>query len=61
MTNMYVNWGNPLSTYAKFSEKLTNTCAYQAVTNVSFSENFANALILWPHFKISNTFLPGFI
>ena len=41
--------GHSLSTYAKFSEKLTflvplirtRTCAYQEVRNVCFSENFA--------------------
>ena len=36
--------GHPLSTYAKFSEKLT----YQGFTNVSFSENFAYVLNGWP-------------
>ena len=45
-----------LSTYAKFSEKLTfltplistHTCAYRGVRNVSFSENFAYVLNGWP-------------
>ena len=45
--------GHPLSTYAKFCEKLTflsiskltlRTCAYQGVRNDSFSENFAYVL-----------------
>ena len=39
-------WGHPLSTYAKFSKKLTfltplirtRRCAYQGVRNVSFSK-----------------------
>ena len=35
---------DPLSTYAKFSEIRTRTCAYQGVRNVSFSENFAYVL-----------------
>ena len=35
--------GHPLSTYAKFSEKLT-ILTYQGVRNVSFSENFAYIL-----------------
>ena len=30
---------HPFSTYAKFSEK--RSCAYQGVSNVSFSESFA--------------------
>ena len=43
---------HPLSTYAKFSEKLTflnlwDTCAHQGVRNVSFSENFAYVLNGW--------------
>ena len=42
--------GYPLSTYAKFSEKLTflTPCAYQGVRNVSFSENFAYVINGWP-------------
>ena len=38
---------HPLSTYAKFSEKLIfayGTGAYQGVRNASFSENFAYVL-----------------
>ena len=40
--------GKPLSTYAKYSEKLTFLCAYQGVRNVSFSENLAYVLNGWP-------------
>ena len=48
--------GHPLSTYAKFPEKLTfltplirtRACAYQGVRNVSFSENLAYVLNWWP-------------
>ena len=47
--------GHPLSTYAKFSEKLTfltplirpRTCAIQGVRNVNFSENLAYVLNRW--------------
>ena len=37
-------WGHPLSSYAKFSEKLTfltPLSPYQQVRNVNFLENFA--------------------
>ena len=48
--------GHPLSTYAKFSEKLTfldplirtRTYAYQGVRRFSFSENFAYVINGWP-------------
>ena len=48
--------GHPLSTYAKFSEKVTSLTplihtrrrAYQEVRNVSFSENLAYILNGWP-------------
>ena len=43
-------WGHPLSTYAKFYEKLTRRCAYQA-RNVSFSEKFAYELNGWPLYR----------
>ena len=54
--------GHPLSTYIKFSEKLTFLtpwyahvrCAYQEVKSVSFSENFAYVLNGWP---LSRVFL----
>ena len=39
--------GKPLSTYAKYSEKLTFLCAYQVVRNVSFSENLEYVLNGW--------------
>ena len=35
---------HPLSTHAKFYEKLTFRYAYQGAKNVSFSENFAYVL-----------------
>ena len=42
-------WGHSLSTFAKFSEKLTihtpaDTCGSQGIRIVSFLENFANVL-----------------
>ena len=46
-----------LSTYAKFSEKLTYplirtcTCAFQEVRNISFSENFAYVINEWSYTK----------
>ena len=43
--------GHPLSTNAKFSEKLTfltRTCAYQGGRNVSFSENLCTYLMDGP-------------
>ena len=44
--------GHPLSTYAKYSERLkflnplirTRACAYQGFRNISFSENFTYVL-----------------
>ena len=39
---------HPLSTHAKFYEKLTFRYAYQGAKNVSFSENFAYVLNWWP-------------
>ena len=39
---------HPLSTCAKFSEKLIRKCAYQGVRNVSFSKNFGYVLNGWP-------------
>ena len=42
---------HPLSTHAKFYEKLTfltHWCAYQGAKNNSFSENFAYVLNRWP-------------
>ena len=50
MSDMILVRGHPLSTYAKFSEKLTfliRTCAYQGVRNFSFSENSAYVLNGW--------------
>ena len=46
-------WGHLLSTYAKFSEKLTFLTPYQsAARNVSFSQNFAHVLNGWTLFQI---------
>ena len=39
--------GHPLSTYTKFSEKITFAYAYQGVGNVSFLETFAYLLNGW--------------
>ena len=53
---------HPLSTYAKFSEKLTCTCAYQGVRNVSFPEIFAYVLNGWPLISsFSFLFYPSFL
>ena len=41
-------WGHSFSAYAQFSKK-RGTCAYQGLRNISFSENFANALNEWYH------------
>ena len=63
--NNFFLGGHPLSTYAKFSEKLTllthvrvyaRTCAYQWPRNVSFSENFAYVLKGWPLGRFSEIF-----
>ena len=43
-------WNHSLSTYAKFSEKLTRTYACQWVRNVSFLENLAYVLNEWSLF-----------
>ena len=44
---LYSIMDQSLSKFAKFSEKLI-FLTYQSVRNISFSENFANALDEWP-------------
>ena len=44
---LYLLWGYPLSTYAKFSEKLTLLTPWY-VRNVSFSKDFAYVPNGWP-------------
>ena len=46
---------HPFRTYAKFSEKLTRACAYQGLSNVSFSENFAYVQNGWSLKRILKT------
>ena len=41
---IFSHWGSSFITFAKFSEKLTRSCAYKTVRNYSFLKNFANVI-----------------